>query len=94
MRHILIFLIRLYKLVLSPLLGQNCRFHPTCANYAQDAIRIHGSLRGGWYAIRRILKCHPLHPGGFDPVPGGKEPEEESPEDGPRQFPHKPTANS
>ena len=69
MRQLLIILIRGYKYLLSPLLGQNCRFHPSCANYAEEAIRSHGAMRGGWYAIRRILKCSPLHPGGFDPVP-------------------------
>ena len=69
MRRVLTGLIRGYKLVISPFLGQNCRFHPGCANYAIEAIETHGCLLGGWYAARRILKCHPLHPGGFDPVP-------------------------
>ncbi|MDE0095736.1 MAG: membrane protein insertion efficiency factor YidD [Gammaproteobacteria bacterium] len=70
MRHVLILLIRGYRLLLSPLLGQNCRFYPVCSSYALEAIRIHGSLRGSWYTLCRILKCHQLHPGGFDPVPG------------------------
>ncbi len=72
MRRILVWLIRGYKLLLSPFLGQNCRFHPGCANYAMEAIELHGSLRGGWYALRRVLRCHPLNPGGWDPVPGSK----------------------
>jgi putative membrane protein insertion efficiency factor len=69
-RRILTGVIRGYKLVLSPFMGQNCRFHPGCANYAIEAIETHGALRGGWLACSRILRCHPLHPGGFDPVPG------------------------
>lgn len=94
MRHLLILLIRLYKLVLSPFLGQNCRFHPSCANYAQDAIRLHGTIRGGWYSILRIAKCQPLHPGGFDPVPGS-EADEASPGQGvSTPLTDKPTANT
>ena len=69
MQKILIFAIRSYKLVLSPFLGRNCRFHPGCANYAMEAIRIHGAARGGWMAVRRIGRCHPWNEGGFDPVP-------------------------
>jgi len=52
------------------LLGPRCRFSPTCSQYAIEAIKIHGMLRGGWLASKRIIKCHPGHPGGFDPVPG------------------------
>lgn len=62
-------LIRGYRRFLSPLLGQNCRYHPTCSAYALAAIGQHGSLRGGWLAIRRIGRCHPWHEGGHDPVP-------------------------
>ena len=69
MKWLLTGLIRGYKLSISPFLGQNCRFHPSCASYAIEAIENHGALRGLWLALRRILKCHPWHAGGFDPVP-------------------------
>lgn len=69
MRTILIALIRGYRYLLSPLLGPSCRFAPTCSCYAQDAIARHGALRGGWLALRRLSRCHPWHPGGYDPVP-------------------------
>ncbi|AEE25200.1 protein of unknown function DUF37 [Glaciecola sp. 4H-3-7+YE-5] len=65
-------MIRLYQLWLSPLLGQNCRFHPTCSYYAIEAIKQHGIIIGGWLSIKRILKCHPLHSGGIDLVPEKK----------------------
>lgn len=68
----LLLLIRVYQLLLSPLLGSNCRFHPSCSHYAADALRTHGSLKGSWLALRRILRCHPWHPGGYDPVPSPK----------------------
>jgi putative membrane protein insertion efficiency factor len=60
-------LIRLYQVALSPLLGNRCRFHPSCSRYAIEAIRLHGPARGGWRAIKRILRCGPWHPGGYDP---------------------------
>jgi uncharacterized protein len=69
MRKLLIALINGYRWFISPLLGQNCRFYPTCSCYAQQAIHRHGALRGSWLAVRRIGRCHPWHPGGFDPVP-------------------------
>jgi putative membrane protein insertion efficiency factor len=69
MRTILIGFIQLYRWFVSPLLGPNCRFYPTCSCYAQDSIRRHGALRGAWLGLRRILRCHPWHPGGYDPVP-------------------------
>lgn len=61
--------IHVYRLVLSPLLGPRCRFYPTCSTYALEVLRVHGPLRGGWLAVRRIVRCHPLNPGGPDPVP-------------------------
>jgi uncharacterized protein len=69
MRSIAIFLIRGYQLLLSPVLGNNCRFHPTCSEYAMEAIRAHGVLRGGWLTVRRIGRCHPWGGAGHDPVP-------------------------
>ncbi|WP_375056600.1 membrane protein insertion efficiency factor YidD [Zobellella sp. DQSA1] len=65
-------LIRLYQLVISPLLGPRCRFTPTCSQYAIEAIRLHGFLKGGWLTAKRLLKCHPLGPSGHDPVPQPK----------------------
>ncbi|MGB0219874.1 MAG: membrane protein insertion efficiency factor YidD [Sinimarinibacterium flocculans] len=67
--RLLLGLIRGYQLLLSPLLGPRCRFYPSCSHYAAEAICRHGSLRGGWLALRRLARCHPLHPGGYDPVP-------------------------
>lgn len=65
----LILLIQLYQKTLSPLLGNRCRFHPSCSNYCIEALRQHGMVRGLWYAIKRIGSCHPFHSGGYDPVP-------------------------
>jgi putative membrane protein insertion efficiency factor len=62
-------LIRAYQLTLSPLLPASCRFHPSCSQYALEAVRKYGVVRGGWLGIRRLVRCHPFHPGGFDPVP-------------------------
>ncbi|HEY3809238.1 MAG TPA: membrane protein insertion efficiency factor YidD [Steroidobacteraceae bacterium] len=62
-------LLRGYQLLISPLLGPRCRFHPSCSQYAIDAVRLHGSLRGSCLSLRRLLRCHPWHPGGYDPVP-------------------------
>ncbi|TAH40902.1 MAG: membrane protein insertion efficiency factor YidD [Betaproteobacteria bacterium] len=69
MKTVLIALLRFYKYAISPMLGRNCRFHPTCSEYAIEAVQRHGALRGGWLAIRRVGRCHPFHPGGYDPVP-------------------------
>ena len=62
-------LIRVYQYTLSPLLGPSCRFYPSCSEYAHQAITRHGPLRGLVLAVKRILRCHPFHPGGVDPVP-------------------------
>jgi putative membrane protein insertion efficiency factor len=65
----LVFLVRIYQYTISPMLGNNCRFDPSCSNYAIEALQRHGPLRGLWLAARRISHCHPWHPGGYDPVP-------------------------
>lgn len=69
MRRVLLALIRAYQYVLSPWWGRQCRFVPTCSAYAVEALERHGALRGSWLAARRVSRCHPWHPGGFDPVP-------------------------
>lgn len=69
MRTAVLALIRLYQLLISPLLPPACRFYPTCSRYAATAIAQHGVVRGGWLGLRRLAKCHPLHPGGVDLVP-------------------------
>jgi putative membrane protein insertion efficiency factor len=61
--------IRFYQLALSPLVGPACRFHPSCSQYALEAVSRFGVLRGGWLTVRRLGRCHPFHPGGYDPVP-------------------------
>jgi putative membrane protein insertion efficiency factor len=73
MKRVLLFAIRLYQLCLSPFFGTQCRFYPSCSAYATEAISVHGALRGTWFAIRRLLRCHPWHPGGVDPVPEKRE---------------------
>ncbi|MFA6242862.1 MAG: membrane protein insertion efficiency factor YidD [Candidatus Hydrogenedentales bacterium] len=69
MSKVLVAIIRLYQMVLSPLLGPNCRFTPTCSQYAIIALRKHGAIRGVGFTLRRIARCHPFHAGGYDPVP-------------------------
>lgn len=69
MRFLAELLIRLYQCTLSPMLGPACRFEPTCSEYAIEAIRRFGILRGSWLALRRLGRCHPFHAGGYDPVP-------------------------
>jgi uncharacterized protein len=68
-KPLLLLLLRSYQYAVRPLLGANCRFYPSCSDYAKEAIERHGALQGLWLAVRRVAKCHPYHPGGFDPVP-------------------------
>lgn len=68
-REVGVGMIRLYQRWISPLTPPSCRFYPSCSEYAAEAIVRHGLLRGGWLAVKRLLRCHPLHPGGYDPVP-------------------------
>ena len=68
MKYVLIALIRVYQLAVSPLLPPSCRFHPTCSEYAMEAIKKYGAWRGSYLGARRLLRCHPFHPGGYDPV--------------------------
>jgi uncharacterized protein len=70
---ILLGLIRGYRRFISPLFPPTCRFQPTCSQYAVEAITAYGAFKGSWLAINRILRCHPFHPGGYDPVPAKDE---------------------
>jgi uncharacterized protein len=74
MRHLAAILIRVYQWTVSPLLGPACRFHPSCSQYTLEAIERFGVIRGGWLGVRRLARCHPWHPGGFDPVPAAPGP--------------------
>ncbi|MDT8420915.1 MAG: membrane protein insertion efficiency factor YidD [Desulfuromonadales bacterium] len=65
----LLFLIDIYRYLISPLFPQSCRFYPSCSNYAREALLTFGLIRGGFLTIKRLLRCHPFHPGGFDPLP-------------------------
>ena len=69
MKSIFLGLIKLYQLCISPFLGKCCRFYPSCSEYAEGAIRKHGVVKGGWLAVKRVVKCHPWHRGGVDEVP-------------------------
>ncbi len=68
-RYLFLGLIRGYQYLISPLFPRACRFHPSCSAYTFDAIKLHGVAKGFYLALRRILRCHPFHPGGYDPVP-------------------------
>ena len=68
MKLILVFLIRVYRLIVSPLLPPACRFTPTCSEYAMESIQKYGAARGTYLTVRRLLRCHPFHRGGYDPV--------------------------
>jgi putative membrane protein insertion efficiency factor len=69
MSRLFVWLLRGYQLLVSPMLGQNCRFYPTCSNYAIEAVKVHGAVRGGALAMRRVCRCHPWNDGGVDLVP-------------------------
>jgi uncharacterized protein len=69
MRRLVVAVIRAYQLAISPLLGSRCRFYPSCSQYALEAVTRFGVPRGAWMAARRLGRCHPWHPGGYDPVP-------------------------
>lgn len=69
MNKLALILLRGYRYLLSPLLGMHCRYHPSCSQYAQEAIEKYGAAKGSWLALRRLARCHPWAPGGYDPVP-------------------------
>ncbi|NLP51441.1 membrane protein insertion efficiency factor YidD [Bacillus sp. RO1] len=73
MKHVFLSIIRFYRKFISPLTPPTCRFYPTCSQYGMEAIGRFGAIKGGWLTIKRILKCHPFHPGGIDHVPEKKE---------------------
>jgi uncharacterized protein len=73
LKRIFISIIRFYQVVISPIKPPSCRFYPTCSHYGFEAVNRFGALKGGWLTVKRILKCHPFHPGGIDPVPEKKE---------------------
>ena len=72
MNAMLRLLLRGYRYFVSPMLGETCRFHPSCSQYAEQALEAYGPLRGGWLTARRLCRCGPWHPGGYDPVPGNR----------------------
>ena len=69
MRSVFCALIRGYQILISPWLAPRCRYYPTCSQYALEAVQLHGAMRGGWLALKRLGRCHPLREGGYDPVP-------------------------
>ncbi len=69
MKTLLLYLVRAYRYFVSPHLGQHCRYTPSCSQYALDAVQNHGAVKGGWLSVKRVLRCHPWHRGGYDPVP-------------------------
>lgn len=77
MKYVLIGLLKAYRLIISPLYGNVCRYYPSCSTYALRAVSVHGAVKGSWLAARRLLSCHPWAPGGYEPVPGTPEHAEE-----------------
>ncbi|WP_150428451.1 membrane protein insertion efficiency factor YidD [Dechloromonas sp. CZR5] len=69
MKRLLIGLVRTYQYAISPFLGRRCRYFPSCSEYTVEAVQKYGAIRGGWLGAKRICRCHPWHPGGYDPVP-------------------------
>ncbi|MCB0036659.1 MAG: membrane protein insertion efficiency factor YidD [Anaerolineales bacterium] len=69
MKHVALFIIRVYQKVISPLFPPSCRFQPTCSHYGYEAIQKYGFVKGGWLTVKRVARCHPFNPGGYDPVP-------------------------
>ncbi|HFE64835.1 MAG TPA: membrane protein insertion efficiency factor YidD [Caldithrix sp.] len=69
MKHLAVFLIKIYRMLISPLFPPSCRFHPTCSEYSIEALNKFGFFAGGWLSVKRIVKCNPFHEGGYDPVP-------------------------
>jgi putative membrane protein insertion efficiency factor len=69
MKYLLMVLIRLYQMTFSKALPSSCRFYPSCSNYGYEAVVKHGAVKGGWLTIKRLSRCQPFHPGGYDPVP-------------------------
>jgi putative membrane protein insertion efficiency factor len=69
LKRLVVLLIRFYQYAISPFLGRSCRYHPSCSEYAVEAVEKYGALKGSWLAMKRVGRCHPWHPGGYDPVP-------------------------
>jgi uncharacterized protein len=69
MKAVLLLMLRGYQYAIRPLMGANCRFFPSCSDYAREAVERHGAAKGAWLTTRRLARCHPYHPGGYDPVP-------------------------
>lgn len=82
MKFVLIGFLKVYRLVISPLYGNVCRYYPSCSAYALGAIQHHGAAKGSWLALRRLLRCHPWAPGGYDPVPGTESDDDEADQSG------------
>ncbi len=78
MKVLLLIIVRIYRRLISPFLGQSCRFEPTCSAYAERALVEHGAIRGSWLTLLRLGRCHPWHKGGYDPVPEGTHQETQS----------------